>query len=52
MKDRTADDRKGWRLRPSKAPRALKANANPRHGAETRRLLGKHYANKYGVRKG
>jgi hypothetical protein len=33
-------------------PKSLGAAANSRLAAQTRKLLAKHYANKYGVRKG
>jgi len=41
---------KPQRPRPQKQSAKPPAHANPRLTAQTRRVLGKHYANKYGVK--
>ena len=44
----------GKRSKPSlqKRDRPSPAKGNPRLAAQNRKLLGQHYANKYGIRKG
>jgi hypothetical protein len=41
---------KQLRPRPQKQGRKTRAQANPRLAAQTRKVLGKHYANRYGVK--
>jgi hypothetical protein len=44
--------RKPPKLSPQKSSRPLPAKGNPRLAAQNRKLLGQHYANKYGTRRG
>lgn len=37
---------------PSAGPRPARGGGNPELASQNRRLMGKHYAAKYGVRKG
>lgn len=44
--------RKPPKLSPQKRSRPSPAKGNPRLTAQNRKLLGQHYANKYGTRRG
>lgn len=47
-----ADERKTPKPQAVRTPPPFASKDNRRLGAQNRKLLGKHYANKYGVRKG